>query len=249
MAAAEGLVSIHFVNAAGSVLVAPYGGVERRLSTAPFCVGIPREGADPVCSISRPRWSPKARSLVASRGGKTLPPGALIGPDGALSGDPALLYGPLDARRAARPRPWRGRDPRLRRTQGLRPRADLRIARRLAHRQRRDRAGRRFANGMFSLYVDPARIDPAHLFDGDMARYLDWFAQARTMPGQTILTPGEAERASRARRLAEGVPLPRETWESIAAAARAVGVKRDVPSDVMAAWSRSLVRPRLRSAF
>ena len=41
MAAAEGLVSINFVNAAGSVLVAPYGGVERRLSTAPYCVGIP----------------------------------------------------------------------------------------------------------------------------------------------------------------------------------------------------------------
>src|SRR4029077_16942748 len=33
MAAAEGLVSVHFVNAAGSLLVAPYGGVEKRLST------------------------------------------------------------------------------------------------------------------------------------------------------------------------------------------------------------------------
>src|SRR5206468_12117718 len=42
IAAAEGLVSVHFVNASGSVLVAPYGGVERRISTAPFCVGIPR---------------------------------------------------------------------------------------------------------------------------------------------------------------------------------------------------------------
>src|ERR1700690_410483 len=48
MAAAEGLVSIHFVNAAGSVLVAPYGGVERRLSAAPYCVGIPRQGRGPV---------------------------------------------------------------------------------------------------------------------------------------------------------------------------------------------------------
>ena len=45
MAAAEGLVSVHFVNAAGSLLVAPYGGVEKRLSTAPYCVGIPRAGA------------------------------------------------------------------------------------------------------------------------------------------------------------------------------------------------------------
>jgi uncharacterized oxidoreductase len=40
MAAAEGLISIHFVNVAGSVLVAPFGGAERRFSTAPFCVGV-----------------------------------------------------------------------------------------------------------------------------------------------------------------------------------------------------------------
>src|SRR6478752_5338096 len=48
MAPDEGLVSVHFVNAAGSLLVAPYGGVEKRLSTAPYCVGIPRQGQDPI---------------------------------------------------------------------------------------------------------------------------------------------------------------------------------------------------------
>src|SRR5207253_8401200 len=32
MAAAEGLVSVHFVNASGSLLVAPFGGVQKRLS-------------------------------------------------------------------------------------------------------------------------------------------------------------------------------------------------------------------------
>src|SRR5215475_4555556 len=48
MAAADGLVSVHFVNAAGSLLVAPFGGVEKRLSTAPYCVGIPRQGQDPI---------------------------------------------------------------------------------------------------------------------------------------------------------------------------------------------------------
>src|SRR5438034_9002099 len=36
MAAEAGLVSIHFVNASGSVLVAPYGGVQRRFPTAPY---------------------------------------------------------------------------------------------------------------------------------------------------------------------------------------------------------------------
>jgi hydroxycarboxylate dehydrogenase B len=69
--------------------------------------------------------------------------------------------------------------------------------------------GRRFANGMFSLYVDPARVDPSHIFDDDVTRYLDWFKQAKPIPGQTILTPGEPERASRAKRLAEGCRSPR----------------------------------------
>src|SRR5471032_3250009 len=48
MAAPEGIISVHFVNAAGSLLVAPYGGVEKRLATAPYCVGVPREGQDPI---------------------------------------------------------------------------------------------------------------------------------------------------------------------------------------------------------
>src|SRR5262249_839878 len=48
MAASEGFVSVYFVNAAGSVLVAPFGGVDRRLSTAPYCVGVPRKGKPPV---------------------------------------------------------------------------------------------------------------------------------------------------------------------------------------------------------
>ena len=94
-AAAAGLISIHFVNAAGSILVAPFGGLDRRLSTAPFCAGIPREGAAPVVLDFATSLVAEGKVNVASRGGKPLPPDALIGPDGALSGDPALLYGPL----------------------------------------------------------------------------------------------------------------------------------------------------------
>src|SRR5688500_603366 len=48
LAAAAALVSIHFVNVPGSVLVAPFGGVDRRISTAPFCVGVPRPGGDAI---------------------------------------------------------------------------------------------------------------------------------------------------------------------------------------------------------
>src|SRR6201991_2857843 len=94
MAAAEGLVSIHFVNAAGFVLVAPYGGVERRLSTAPYCVGIPRQGQAPIVLDFATSIVAEGKVLVASRGGKKLPKGALVDADGSLSEDPTVLYGP-----------------------------------------------------------------------------------------------------------------------------------------------------------
>ena len=94
MAAAEGLVSVHFVNAAGSLLVAPYGGVQKRLSTAPYCVGIPRQGQDPIVLDFATSVVAEGKVLVASRGGKKLPTGALVDADGTLSEEPSVLYGP-----------------------------------------------------------------------------------------------------------------------------------------------------------
>src|ERR1700736_2974967 len=87
MAAAEGLVSIHFVNAAGSVLVAPYGGGGGGLSPPPPFVGIPREGQGPVVLDFATSVVAEGKVLVASRGGKKLPDGALIDLDGHLSED------------------------------------------------------------------------------------------------------------------------------------------------------------------
>src|SRR5262249_37816521 len=93
MAAAEGLVSVHFVNAAGSLLVAPFGGVEKRLSTAPYCVGIPRQGQDPIVLDFATSIVAEGKCLVASRGGKKLPKGALVASDGSLGEAPVVLYG------------------------------------------------------------------------------------------------------------------------------------------------------------
>ncbi|MBE7203273.1 MAG: Ldh family oxidoreductase, partial [Parafilimonas terrae] len=95
-AAAAGLVSVHFVNVAGSLLVAPFGSVERRFSTAPFAAGFPVPGAEPIILDFATSAVAEGKVLVASRGGKPLPEGALIEPDGRLSADPATLFGPLD---------------------------------------------------------------------------------------------------------------------------------------------------------
>src|SRR5260221_2873194 len=97
MAAAEGLVSVHFVNAAGSLLVAPYGGGAKRLSSPAYFVGISRHGPGPIVLDFASSIVAEGKVLVASRGGRKLPKGALIDADGTLSEDPAGLYGPHTA--------------------------------------------------------------------------------------------------------------------------------------------------------
>ena len=52
MAAAEGLISVHFVNAAGSLLVAPFGGVEKRLRPRPIASAFRARARIRSCSIS-----------------------------------------------------------------------------------------------------------------------------------------------------------------------------------------------------
>src|ERR1700733_15189635 len=219
-AAAAGFISIHFVNAAGSILVAPFGGLERRLSTAPFCVGVPREGAPPIVLDFATSLVAEGKVNVASHGGKPLPSHALIGPDGAFSGDPTLLYGSLTADGARDHRHGAGAI----RAFGEHKGSGLALLCELLGGSLTGNGAtepdRKFSNGMFSLYLDPSQIDPSHVFDADMTRYLDWFRQGKAIPGEAILTPGEPERASRARRTQTGVPLPDEAWALIVGSAR-----------------------------
>jgi hydroxycarboxylate dehydrogenase B len=227
-AAAAGLISIHFVNAAGSILVAPFGGLDRRMSTAPFCAGIPREGAAPIVLDFATSLVAEGKVHVASRGGKALPADALIGPDGSLSGDPELLYGPLTH---DDPRDY-ARGLGAMRAFGEHKGSGLALVCELIGGSLTGNGatgpGRKFSNGMFSFYVDPKQVDPSHVFDVDMTRYLDWLQRAKAIPGKAVMTPGEPERVERIKRMASGVPLTAEAWAAIVATARSVGVDRDL---------------------
>jgi hydroxycarboxylate dehydrogenase B len=225
MAAAEGLVSIHFVNAAGSLLVAPYGGVEKRLSTAPYCVGIPRQGQDPIVLDFATSIVAEGKVLVASRGGKKLPQGALIDSDGTLSEDPAVLYGPYQA---DGPRDHTKGSGAIRavgehKGSGLAFICEL-LGGALTGTGATS-ADRRFANGMFSVYVDPQVVDTTNYFDGEVSRYVDFIRATKPVAGvNSVLIPGDPERKMRAERSRNGVPLPDDTWAAIVATARDVGV-------------------------
>ena len=82
---------------------------------------------------------------------------------------------------------------------------------------------------MFSIYVDPRRVDPEHVFDADVTRYIAYFKSAKPAKGvDEVLVPGEPERRTRAERLKNGVPLTEATWNSILAKAREVGAPTPV---------------------
>lgn len=225
MAASENLISIHYVNASSSVLVAPYGGVDRRFSTAPYCVGIPRPGDTPLVLDFATSIVAEGKVLNASFGGKRIPEDALIGPDGRTSGDPRMLYGEYTP---TGPRGYHKGEGAIRafgehKGSGLALTCELLGGSLTGSGAARE--GRRWANGMLSIYLDPARFDPEGFFPEDVMRYVTYVKSARPAAlGGEVLVPGEPEDRTRAQRLKDGVPLPEDTWNAIVEAACRVGV-------------------------
>jgi uncharacterized oxidoreductase len=225
MAAAAGLISIHFVNATGSVIVAPFGSVERRFSTAPYCVGVPVPGRSALVLDFATSVVAEGKVLVASQGGRSIPTDALIGPDGQTSDDPRLLYGDYAAsgRRDVKKGPGALRAFGGHKGSGLALMCEV-LGGALTG-NGCTRPERRIANGMFSVYVDPAQVDPEGLFPTEVLRYVSYVKQAKAaQTGDETLVPGEPEQRTRAQRLANGIPLAGETWASLVETARSVGV-------------------------
>ena len=225
MAAAAGLISIHFVNATGSVIVAPFGSVERRFSTAPYCVGVPVPGRSALVLDFATSVVAEGKVLVASQGGRSIPADALIGPDGQTSDDPQLLYGDYAATGRRDVRKGAGA---LRAFGGHKGSGLALMCEVLGGALTGNgctRPERRIANGMFSVYVDPAQVDPQGLFPDEVLRYVSYVKQAKAaQAGRETLVPGEPEQQTRAQRLATGIPLAGETWVSLVETARSVGV-------------------------
>ena len=225
MAATAGLVSIHFVNGAGSVFVAPFGSVERRFSTAPYCVGVPLPGRPPLLLDFATSLVAEGKVLVASQGGKPIPSDALIGPDGRTSDDTRLIYGdyPTTGKRDFRTGKGALRAFGDHKGSGLALMCEI-LGGALTGNGCSFREGP-FANGMLSIYIDPEKLDPESLFPPAATRYIAWIKSARPdQPGGETLVPGEPEERSRKQRLAEGIPLAEETWQSILDTAKSLGV-------------------------
>jgi uncharacterized oxidoreductase len=230
MAAAAGLVSLHFVNVFGSLLVAPFGGRERRFSTNPVAIGVPTGDDKPFILDMATAYVAEGKVLVASKGGARVPMGALVSEAGELTDDPSALYGV--------PPPGQYPDPRrgggaLRtfgehKGSGLALACDLLAGALGGSHHSRQSAGR-IHNGMLSIYLDPERFDTENTFYRDVNDYIDWIRSCQPIASDApVIIPGDKERKLTRERAENGVPLPEEVWESIRVAARTVGLADDI---------------------
>ncbi len=230
-AAAAGLVSIHFVNVAGGELVAPFGGVSRRFSTNPMCVGAPQPGADPLILDFATSTVAEGKVLVASNGGKPVPPGALIDPDGTLSSNPESLYGPITPGNSVRDSAQGAGALRAfgeHKGSGIAFMCEILAGCLTGGATSGPIPGGkrgRIANGMLSIYLDPGHFGAEHFARAarDYALYVKDSRPAA--PGGEVLVPGEPEARTRAARQRDGIPLQADTWAAIHETAAGLGLE------------------------
>lgn len=219
-AAAEGFVSIHFVNVVGHPpVVAPYGGSDARFLTNPFCIAVPSsEGKPPVVLDFATSLVALGKVRVAMNRGEQLQEGVLIDAQGRPSTDPAVMY--QEPRGALLPFG-------LHKGYGLALMCEL-----LAGVMtgggiissvpfEKDR----ITNNMLSLIIDPQRLPGAVSFEAEIAAAIDHVkASPPADPSRPVLVAGEPELAWRAKRRDEGVPVERATWDELRASAASVGL-------------------------
>ncbi|HBK05717.1 MAG TPA: malate/lactate/ureidoglycolate dehydrogenase [Acetobacteraceae bacterium] len=227
-AAEAGLISIHFVNVQAGELVAPYGGVDRRFSTNPICIGVPTDKGPIILDFATSLVA-EGKVLVASNGGKPVPHGSLIEPSGKLSSDPRTLYGPIEGTHVRNSANGEG----ALRTFGDHKGSGLAFMCELL-------AGcltgggtsgpipggkrGRIANGMLSIYLSPGSFGTSGFSDAvhEYAHYVK--ASRPAEAGGEVLIPGEPETRMREERRRNGIPLQVETWAAICDTARSLGL-------------------------
>ncbi len=224
-AAAAGLVSIHFVNVIARAIVAPYGGADARFGTNPFCAGLPLSGREPVILDFATSVIAQGKTRVAHNKGELVAPDCLIDDQGRPTREPRwTVVPPLGALLA-----FGGH-----KGYGLAVMCELlggALASGMTQRDV-DIDKRRVLNGMLSVLIDPAALADRSAFEAEAHSFLGWLQASPAREGfGPVQLAGDPERAIRAKRCTEGIPVDATTWAEILAAAAKLGVDPAAISD------------------
>lgn len=217
LAAANGLISLHFVNTSGGrdadvLLVAPFGGADRRMSVNPMAIGIPRSDQPPIVMDATMAATAGGKVMAALNRGDPLPPGQVIDREGRPSTEPKDLFAggailPFGDHRGY----------------ALSFMIDV-LAGAFSGGGCSALPRHPHMNNMTSVFLDPSRF-AGTLFADDVEAYAAWMKAAPpASPGGEVLLPGEVERRTAARRRAEGIPLDDTTLGQLNALAGELGL-------------------------
>ncbi|MFO0945016.1 MAG: malate/lactate/ureidoglycolate dehydrogenase [Planctomycetota bacterium] len=220
IATSAGMISIHFVNTSGiGVLVAPHGGIDRRLSANPIAVGIPVAGEPPIildistCSIA------EGKIRVAFNKGEKVPAGSIIDADGKPTDDPRIFYAdppgailPLGGHKGY----------------GLGLITDILAGALTGSGCTDPSSATRLLNGMLAIVLDPRKFPTEYPFGEEVRRFVQFVRSSRPVAnGGEILMPGEVEERTKAKRQREGIPIDENTWSQVTDVARSLGIPEE----------------------
>ena len=219
--AKAGLVSFHFVNVAGDPLVAPFGGIDRRFGTNPFCAAFPRNGKTPLVLDFATSGIAYGKTRVAYNKGVKVAPGYLIEHDGTPTVEPKVMH----------EEPFGSLLPfGLHKGFGLAAMCEIlggALSGGYTTRESTLQKTSAIINCMTSVILDPNAFD-APAAQAEAEAFVEWVKASPLQAGaERIYAPGEPEDARRAERGANGVPIDPTTWQQIRDAAAASGMPAD----------------------
>ncbi len=222
MAADAGKISVHFVGSNGAgMLVAPFGGIDRRLGANPIAVGIPTGGGQHVILDMSASTVAEGKIRVALNSGQPLPEGCIIDSQGRPTTDPRTFYGnppgailPIAAHKGY----------------GLTFVIELLAGALTGNLCSHPDHMWHVVNGMLSIVMDRRCFGDDAAFFGEISRFVEFVKTSRTVrPDGQILVPGEIEQRTKAQRLRDGIELDDVTWGLICKTCRELGVEHGLP--------------------
>jgi uncharacterized oxidoreductase len=217
MAARGGKLSLHFMNTSGAgILVAPFGGIDRRLSANPIAAGIPRSGLPPIILDMSACTIAEGKIRVALNRGVSVAKGCIIDATGQSTTDPNAFY----ANPPGAILPIAGH-----KGYGLAVLCEILAGALTGGGCSNPANAGRLANGMLSIILDPSIFQADAAFTAEIEQFIAWVKSSKTMTADgEILMPGEIEERTKAVRLREGIDLDETTLSQIVETAQALGV-------------------------
>lgn len=217
MAAAAGKISLHFVNTTGAgILVAPFGGIQRRLSANPIAAGVPIQGGPPILLDISACTVAEGKIRVALNKGVQVPENCLLDAQGRPTTDPKVFY----ANPPGAILPIAGH-----KGYGLAVLCEVLAGALTGGGCSNPAHADRVVNGMLSIFLDPTFFQSDADFQAELARFIAWVKSSeKVSPEGDILMPGEIEECTKARRLRDGIDIDDTTWSQLQQAAKSVGL-------------------------